>query len=66
MSRDRPRNTLHYNRSGTGFGYGYNAKNRMESVSINGVVQSEFAYNALGQQGEARLGGGSSGPASAL
>jgi len=32
------------------YGYGYNAANRMESMSLSGVVQAEYEYNALGQQ----------------
>ena len=38
-----------------GGGYGYNAANRMESVSLGGVVQAEYLYNALGQQVVRRL-----------
>ena len=38
----------------------------MASFAINGVVQAEYAYNHIGQQGEARPGGGSGGPGLAL
>ncbi|NSX55520.1 hypothetical protein [Parasulfitobacter algicola] len=37
------------------YGYTYNAANRMDSFSINGVVQSEYVYNAAGQQVIRRL-----------
>ena len=38
------------------YSYTYNQRGRMSSVSLNGVLQAEYVYNALGQQGEGRLG----------
>ncbi len=43
------------NRSAGGYGYGYNAANRMASFALNGVVQAEYVYNAFGQQVIRRL-----------
>ncbi|NSX56944.1 RHS repeat protein [Parasulfitobacter algicola] len=48
-------NVTYDNRAGGGYGYTYNAANRMDSFSINGVVQSEYVYNAAGQQVIRRL-----------
>ena len=50
FTHDAAGNVTYDNRSGTGYGYTYNAANRMESFSINGVVQAEYKYNYLGQQ----------------
>ena len=47
---DAAGNVTYDNRSGGGYGYTYNAAGRMDSFSINGVVQAEYVYNALGQQ----------------
>ena len=47
---DAAGNVTYDNRTGQGYGYTYNAANRMESFSINGVVQAEYKYNYLGQQ----------------
>ncbi|TQV65794.1 LamG-like jellyroll fold domain-containing protein [Aliiroseovarius halocynthiae] len=52
---DAAGNTTYDNRQGGGYGYTYDAANRMESFSINGVVQAEYVYNALGQQVIRRL-----------
>ena len=52
---DAAGNVTYDARSGTGYGYNYDAANRMESFSINGVVQAEYEYNALGQQVIRRL-----------
>lgn len=43
-------NVTYDNRNGLGYGYTYNAAGRMESMSLNGVVQAEYTYNARGQQ----------------
>ena len=40
-----------------GFGYTYNAANRMDTITKNGVVQAEYKYNALGQQVIRQLNG---------
>ena len=37
--------------------YAYNAANRMQSVTLNGVLQAEYEYNAQGQQVIRRVGG---------
>lgn len=66
LTHDAAGNVTFDNRNGPSYGYAYDAAGRMADFSINGVVQAEYEYNALGQQGEARLGGGSSGPGSAL
>ena len=50
FTHDAAGNVTYDNRSGGGFGYTYNAANRMDSMSINGVVQATYKYNALGQQ----------------
>ncbi|MEP6019201.1 MAG: RHS repeat-associated core domain-containing protein [Paracoccaceae bacterium] len=47
---DAAGNVIYDNRNGQGYGYTYDAANRMESFSINGVVQEEYLYNAMGQQ----------------
>ena len=47
---DSAGNVTYDARSGVGYGYAYNAANRMESMSLSGVVQAEYDYNALGQQ----------------
>ena len=52
---DAAGNVTYDARSGVGYGYTYNAANRMESFSINGVVQAEYRYNARGQQVIRRL-----------
>ena len=52
---DAAGNVTYDARSGVGYGYTYNAANRMESFSINGVVQAEYTYNARGQQVIRRL-----------
>jgi len=50
FTHDAAGNVTYDNRSGAGYGYTYDAANRMESFSINGVVQAEYKYNYLGQQ----------------
>ena len=37
--------------------YAYNAANRMQSATKNGVLQAEYVYNAMGQQVIRRVGG---------
>jgi YD repeat-containing protein len=41
-----------------GYGFTYNAANRMATITKNGVVQAEYKYNAQGQQvvGGIRMG----------
>ncbi|MEO0972371.1 MAG: RHS repeat-associated core domain-containing protein, partial [Pseudomonadota bacterium] len=48
-------NVLTDERDGQVYSYTYNAANRMESFSIDGVLQEEYLYNALGQQVVRRL-----------
>ena len=55
FTHDAAGNTTYDNQSGTGYGYTYNAANRMDTMSINGTVQAEYLYNALGQQVVRRL-----------
>ncbi|MFT5001569.1 MAG: YD repeat-containing protein, partial [Planctomycetota bacterium] len=55
MTYDAAGNVTYDNRSGGGYGYTYNAAGRMASMSINGVTQAEYEYNALGQQVVRRL-----------
>ena len=50
FTHDAAGNVTYDSRTGQGYGYTYNAANRMESFSINGVVQAEYKYNYLGQQ----------------
>ena len=52
---DAAGNVTYDNRSGGGYGYSYDAAGRMSEMSINGVVQAEYEYNALGQQVVRRL-----------
>jgi len=42
ISHDAAGNVTYDNRAGQGYGYTYDAANRMESFSINGVVQAEY------------------------
>ena len=56
LTYDAAGNVTYDNRNSQGYGYAYNAANRMESFSINGVVQEEYLYNALGQQVVRRMG----------
>ena len=55
FTHDAAGNVTYDNRSGGGYGYAYNAAGRMKDFSINGVVQAEYLYNALGQQVVRRL-----------
>ncbi|MES0863757.1 RHS repeat-associated core domain-containing protein [Ruegeria sp. SCPT10] len=55
FTHDMAGNVTYDNRSSGGYGYAYNAANRMSEFSINGVVQAEYVYNALGQQVIRRL-----------
>ena len=50
FTHDAAGNVTYDNRVGQGYGYSYDAANRMESFSINGGVQAEYKYNYLGQQ----------------
>ncbi|WP_208353075.1 RHS repeat domain-containing protein [Pseudaestuariivita rosea] len=52
---DAAGNVIYDNRSGGGYGFTYDAANRMASMSVNGVVQAEYLYNAAGQQVVRRL-----------
>ncbi|NSX55970.1 RHS repeat domain-containing protein [Parasulfitobacter algicola] len=47
---DAAGNVTYDNRTGQAYSYGYNDANRMAAFAINGVVQAEYTYNALGQQ----------------
>jgi len=47
---DSAGNVISENRLGDIYTYTYNAANRMSSMSLNGVLQAEYKYNALGQQ----------------
>ncbi|MCH2131369.1 MAG: DUF6531 domain-containing protein [Pirellulaceae bacterium] len=52
---DTAGNVTFDSRSGTSYGYTYNAANRLESLSVGGIVQAEYEYNGLGQQAVRRL-----------
>lgn len=55
LTYDAAGNVTYDNRNGQGYGYTYDAANRMSSFAINGVVQAEYEYNYLGQQVVRRL-----------
>lgn len=55
FSYDPAGNVTYDNRTGGEYGYTYDAAGRMSAFLINGVVQSEYLYNALGQQAIRRL-----------
>ena len=55
LTYDDAGNVTFDNRNGPGYGYNYDAANRMSSFAINGVIQSEYEYNSLGQQVIRRL-----------
>ncbi|WP_227269858.1 RHS repeat-associated core domain-containing protein [Roseobacter weihaiensis] len=55
LTYDAAGNVTYDNQNGGGYGYAYNAAGRMESFAINGVVQAEYLYNAMGQQVVRRL-----------
>ncbi|WP_108813218.1 RHS repeat-associated core domain-containing protein [Loktanella sp. Alg231-35] len=55
LTYDAAGNVTFDNRNGPGYGYNYDAANRMSSFAINGVIQAEYDYNALGQQVIRRL-----------
>jgi RHS repeat-associated protein len=50
FTHDAAGNITYDNRSGGGYGYTYDGLGRLESFSINGVVQAEYKYNHLRQQ----------------
>ncbi|WP_139212301.1 RHS repeat-associated core domain-containing protein [Jannaschia pohangensis] len=52
---DAAGNVTYDDRSGTAYGYAYDAAGRMSSLSVNGVVQAEYFYNGLGQQHVRRM-----------
>ena len=55
---DAAGNTTYDQRTATdGYGYTYNAANRMETITKNGVVLAEYKYNAQGQQVVRQLNG---------
>ena len=56
LTYDTAGNVTTDNRNGPSYGYAYNAAGRMESMSLGGVIQAEYIYNALGQQVVRRLG----------
>ena len=45
LTYDDAGNVTFDNRNGPGYGYNYDAANRMSSFAINGVIQSEYEYN---------------------
>ncbi|WP_208353054.1 RHS repeat domain-containing protein [Pseudaestuariivita rosea] len=47
---DAAGNVTYDNRTGGGYSYGYNEAGRLAAFAIDGVVQAEYTYNALGQQ----------------
>lgn len=55
LTYDAGGNVTFDNRNGPGYGYNYDAAGRMSAFAINGVVQAEYQYNALGQQVVRRL-----------
>ena len=55
LTYDAAGNVVYDDRNGPGYGYSYDAANRMSSFAINGVIQAEYEYNALGQQVIRRL-----------
>ena len=58
FSYDAAGNTTYDQRTALdGYGYTYNAANRMDTITKNGVVQAEYKYNALGQQVVRQLNG---------
>ncbi|MBL1437788.1 MAG: RHS repeat protein [Rhodobacteraceae bacterium] len=52
---DSAGNVISEDRLGDIYTYTYNAANRMSSMSLNGVLQAEYKYNALGQQAWRKL-----------
>ncbi|MCF6273259.1 MAG: hypothetical protein L3J37_08710, partial [Rhodobacteraceae bacterium] len=48
-------NVISEDRLGDIYTYTYNAANRLSSMSLNGVLQAEYKYNALGQQSWRKL-----------
>ncbi|MEP2715219.1 RHS repeat-associated core domain-containing protein [Pseudophaeobacter sp.] len=50
LSYDGAGNVTSDNLDGSIYTYSYDAANRMTALSINGVAQAEYRYNALGQQ----------------
>lgn len=50
FTHDAAGNVTYDNRSGGGYGYTYNAAGRLKELSIDGVLEAEYLYNANGQQ----------------
>ncbi len=55
FTHDAAGNVTYDDRTGVGYGYDYDTAGRMESFSINGVIQAEYGYNPQGQQVLRRL-----------
>ncbi|WP_170157861.1 RHS repeat domain-containing protein [Litoreibacter meonggei] len=55
FTHDAAGNVTYDDRSGTGYGYDYDAAGRMDTFSIFGVAQEEYQYDAVGQQVVRRL-----------
>ena len=55
LTYDAAGNVTFDNRNGSAYAYAYDSTGRMSDFSINGVVQAEYEYNALGQQVVRRL-----------
>ncbi|WP_421700994.1 RHS repeat-associated core domain-containing protein [Aliiroseovarius sp.] len=55
FTHDAAGNVTYDNRTGVGHGYDYDVAGRLESFSLNGVVQAEYQYNPQGQQVLRRL-----------
>ena len=50
LTHDLAGNVIQDDRFGTVYGYDYNAAGRMARFTLNGALQAEYKYNALGQQ----------------
>ena len=50
LGYDAAGNVISDSRAGGPYGYSYDAAGRLASVTVGGVVQAEYKYNALGQQ----------------
>ena len=49
---DAAGNVIYDARSGVGYGYGYDAANRMDTLTIDGVVQAEYVYGRARPAGD--------------
>ncbi|WP_284164820.1 RHS repeat domain-containing protein [Frigidibacter sp. SD6-1] len=55
---DAAGNVITDQRGGLAYGYGYNAAGRLSAVSLGGVVQGSYRYDALGRQVSRTLASG--------